>query len=89
MLGVTPVAGLPGIRGGGGGSGGGPAPGATAANARGAAAPLGGGLGGAGYMERDLLGNVIPLVEKEYRMMPTTAPSRDIPWVLVTLPPLG
>src|SRR5262249_33188658 len=25
--------------------------------------------GGAGYMERDLLGNVIPLVEKEYRVI--------------------
>ena len=41
MLGVTPVTGVPGIRGGGGGpplaGGGGPAPGAAAANARGAA----------------------------------------------------
>lgn len=40
-----------------------------------AAAPPGavgggpGGLGGVGYMERDLLGNVIPLVEKEYRVV--------------------
>lgn len=28
-----------------------------------------GGRGGTGYMERDLLGNVIPLVEKEYRVI--------------------
>ena len=28
-----------------------------------------GGLGGAGFMENDLLGNVIPLVEKEYRVI--------------------
>jgi enterochelin esterase family protein len=28
-----------------------------------------GGRGGVGYMERDLLGNVIPLVEKEYRVI--------------------
>jgi enterochelin esterase family protein len=28
-----------------------------------------GGLGGASYMERDLLGNVIPLIEREYRVM--------------------
>ena len=29
----------------------------------------GGGPGGAGYMEKDLLGNVIPLVEREYRVI--------------------
>jgi enterochelin esterase family protein len=34
-----------------------------------ATAPSGGGLGGAGYMEKDLLGNVLPLVEKEYRVL--------------------
>ena len=28
-----------------------------------------GGFGGAGFMENDLLGNVIPLVEKEYRVL--------------------
>lgn len=28
-----------------------------------------GGFGGGGYMEKDLLGNVIPLVEKEYRVV--------------------
>jgi enterochelin esterase family protein len=28
-----------------------------------------GGVGGAGFMEKDLLGNVIPLVEKEYRVI--------------------
>jgi enterochelin esterase-like enzyme len=69
MLGVTPVSGVPGIRGGGGPGGGGPAPGAAAANARGAAGARGGAFGGVGYMERDLLGNVIPLVEKEYRVI--------------------
>ena len=39
--------------------------------AGGAARPGGGpgGRGGTGYMERDLLGNVIPLVEKEYRVV--------------------
>jgi enterochelin esterase family protein len=31
--------------------------------------PGGGGRGGVGYMERDLLANVIPLVEKEYRVV--------------------
>jgi enterochelin esterase-like enzyme len=70
MLGVTPVTGVPGIRGGGGpplAGGGGPAPGGAAANAPGAAGARGGAFGGAGYMGRDLLGNVIPLVEKEYR----------------------
>jgi enterochelin esterase-like enzyme len=72
MLGVTPVTGVPGIRGGGGpplAGGGGPAPGAAAPNARGAAGARGGAFGGAGYMERDLLGNVVPLVEKEYRVI--------------------
>lgn len=29
----------------------------------------GGGFGGAGFMENDLLGNVIPLVEREYRVI--------------------
>ena len=76
MLGVTPVTGVPGLRGGGGGpplaGGGAPAPGAPAANARGAAGARGGAFGGAGYMERDLLGNVIPLVEKEYRVIKDT-----------------
>jgi enterochelin esterase-like enzyme len=34
-----------------------------------AAGSRGGGPGGAGYMEKDLLGNVIPLVEREYRVI--------------------
>jgi len=74
MLGVTPVQGAPGIRGGGGSAAGTPG---GAASPQGAAAggpgagPRGGrgGFGGAGYMERDLLQNVIPLVEKEYRVI--------------------
>ena len=73
MLGVTPVTDVPGLRGGGGGpplaGGGGPTPRAAAANARGAAGARGGAFAGAGYMERILLGNVIPLVEKEYRVI--------------------
>jgi enterochelin esterase-like enzyme len=45
----------------------GAAPGAGGAAGSGGGAP--GGRGGVGYMERDLLGNVIPLVEKEYRVV--------------------
>jgi enterochelin esterase family protein len=35
----------------------------------GAAGTAGGGRGGASYMERDLLGNVVPLIEREYRVV--------------------
>jgi len=40
-----------------------------ASSGAGATAGGGGGRGGIGYMERDLLANVIPLVEKEYRVV--------------------